>query len=325
MRRGAKRTIIPAIFAVASIAGLESAATAAPASCSFSITAVNFGTIDVRANTVFDTTATFSATCTGDARRTIRVCPNIGEGSGGSSGGNPRLLTSGTNQLAYNLYRNSGRTTVWGSYLWPYSSTPPTVNVSLNALGTGSASRTIYARVLAGQQTKPSGLYSSSFVPPHTAIAYAYSTAGNCNAIGATNITSVPFTVTAVNIATCSVSATAVDFGSTGVLDSARDGSGTLTLTCTALAPYTVALSGGNDGASDPTQRKMSSGAEKVTYGLYRDSARILPWGSANGVNTVGGIGTGASQSLTVYGRVPVQATPSPGAYSDTVVVTLTY
>ena len=35
--------------------------------------------------------------------------------------------------------------------------------------------------------------------------------------------------------------------------------------------------------------------------------------------------GTGVSRAVTVHGRVPPQPTPPPGAYSDTVVVTVTY
>ena len=302
-------------------------ARAAPASCSFSITSVNFGNIDVTTNTTFDTTATFNATCSGDKNKTVRVCPNIAEGTGGSSSGNPRLLLSGSNQLNYNLYQNSSRTTVWGSYLWSYSGTytPPTVDILLDSHGAGSTSVTMYARVSAGQQTKPAGTYTSSFASPYTAIAYAYSTVGTCATIGSTSATAAPFTVTAVNTTACSVSATAVDFGSSGVLAITIDASGTLTLTCTASAPYTVALNGGNDLATDPTQRKMSKGTEKITYGLYRNSTRTLPWGDTTGTNTAAGTGTGLSQNLAVYGRVPIQTTPSPGNYSDTVIVTLTY
>jgi spore coat protein U-like protein len=37
------------------------------------------------------------------------------------------------------------------------------------------------------------------------------------------------------------------------------------------------------------------------------------------------GTGSGSGQALTVYGRVGSQTTPSPGAYSDSVVVTVTY
>ncbi|MGN8543862.1 spore coat protein U domain-containing protein [Bradyrhizobium sp. 13971] len=41
--------------------------------------------------------------------------------------------------------------------------------------------------------------------------------------------------------------------------------------------------------------------------------------------STVPGTGTGLAQNLAVYGRVLPQGTPSPGVYSDTVVVTVTY
>jgi spore coat protein U-like protein len=69
----------------------------------------------------------------------------------------------------------------------------------------------------------------------------------------------------------------------------------------------------------------MAKGAEIITYGLYRDTARTLPWGSTSGTNTVGGTGTGSNQALSVYGRVASQNTPSPGTYTDSVVVTVTY
>ena len=151
------------------------------------------------------------------------------------------------------------------------------------------------------------------------------STVGTRATIAGTNCTAAPFTVTATDVTTCSVSATDVNFGSAGVLQAALTGTGTLTATCTSSAPYTIALNGGNDAATDPTLRKMSKGNEKITYGLYRDSARTQPWGNSSGVITAAGTGSGLAQSLTVYGRVPAQTTPSPGAYTDTVVVTLTY
>jgi spore coat protein U-like protein len=86
-----------------------------------------------------------------------------------------------------------------------------------------------------------------------------------------------------------------------------------------------VSLNGGTTGGT-PTNRKMSKGAERVTYGLYKDNARTQPWGDAGTPgSTVAGTGTGAAQPLTVYGRVPPQTTPSAGVYTDTVVVTITY
>ena len=137
----------------------------------------------------------------------------------------------------------------------------------------------------------------------------------------ATTSTSASVTV----LTSCSVSATNVNFGSAGFLASNTDASGTLTIQCNPSLPYTVSLNGGNSGASNPTLRKMAFGANTVTYGLYRDAARSLPWGDSIGVNTASGTGNGLSQNLTVFGRIPPQTTPQPGGYSDLIVVTVGY
>jgi len=304
---------------------LASTAHAKQANCSFGITNLNFGTVDLTANTTFDTTATLTANCTGNNNATVRVCPNIETGTGGSSSGDPRFMLSGTNQLKYNLYQDSARTTVWGSVLDAFASSPPTIDVPLNAAGSGSTSVTIYGRVWAAQQTVPPGSYSSAFSGTNTRIAYNYTTSGTCTAIGSTNATSAAFTASATYSATCTVSSTAHNFGTAGVLAAARNGSSTLTTTCSATTPYTIALDGGTTGATDPTQRKMSKASERITYGLYRDSSRSQAWGSTAGVNTQGGTGSGLAQAYTVFGQVPTQATPSPGSYSDTIVATMTY
>jgi spore coat protein U-like protein len=179
--------------------------------------------------------------------------------------------------------------------------------------------------VWAGQQAAPAGVYSSSFSGTQSSVAYAYSTVGTCSTIGSGHATSAPFTVTATNVTICSVNASTLNFGSAGVLRSALDATSSIAVTCTNAAPYTVALDGGLAGVANPTQRKMSQGAEQITYGLYQDAGRAMPWGDSAGVNTMAGTGSGLAQNFTVYGRVPAQNTPSPGTYSDTVVVTITY
>jgi spore coat protein U-like protein len=86
-----------------------------------------------------------------------------------------------------------------------------------------------------------------------------------------------------------------------------------------------ISLNGGTTG-SPPASRKMSKGAETVTYGLYKDAARSQIWSDASTPgSTVPGTGTGLAQNLVAYGRVLPQSTPSPGLYTDTVVVTVTY
>jgi spore coat protein U-like protein len=296
-------------------------------SCSFTISTLNFGTIDLTANTPFTSTATYSASCTGTANTTVRTCPNIDAGSGGSTSGSPRFLLNGATQLNFNLYQDGSYTSVWGSNLWAFAGSypSPTVDVALNGSGSGSASQTIYGQVWPGQQTLPAGVYSSAFSGTQASVAYAYSTVGTCTTIGSSHATSAPFTVTATDTTNCAVNASTLNFGSVGVLRSAVDATSSITVTCTNALPYTVALDGGLSGASNPSQRVMSQASQNITYGLYRDSARAQPWGDSVGTNAAAGSGSGLAQTLTVYGRVPAQTTPSPGTYSDTVVVTISY
>lgn len=300
---------------------------AAAQTCNFNITNLNFGNIDVTANTAFTVSGTYSASCTGLLTAT-RTCPSISEGSGGTTIGSPRYLTNGTNQLAFNLFADPSHTAVWGSYFWGYPYLPPPTDIPTVILGAGSTSRAIYARIPGGQQTLPAGTYTSSFAGSYTRIAFDAFLLGlfppDCADVTSPSGTA-PFTVTATIVSNCTVSATTLDFGATGLLSANIDSANSVTVTCTAQTPYTISLDGGTSGASDPTQRKMSKGADSVTYGLYRDAARTLPWGSTIGVDTLTGIGTGLSQSHTVYGRVPPQTTPGPGTYTDTIVVTVTY
>jgi spore coat protein U-like protein len=308
--------------------GLMLAAQPASAqSCNFSISDLIFGSINLAANTSFTTTATYSASCTGTANTTVRTCPNIDAGSGGSTSGNPRFLLNGGTQLNFNVYQDGAYSSVWGSNLWGFAGSyaSPTIDVVLNGSGVGSASQTVFGQISAGQPTLPAGLYSSSFAGAQTSIAYAYSTIGTCATIGTSHATTAPFTVTATNATICSVSASTLNFGATGVLRATLDATSTITVTCTNTAPYTVALDGGLSGATNPTQRKLTQAAQTITYGLYLDANRAAPWGDSVGVNTAAGTGTGLAQTLTVYGRVPAQNTPAPGTYSDTVVMTISY
>lgn len=302
-------------------------AAASAQSCNFSISALDFGNINVAANTPFTSTANFSATCTGTAGSTVRVCPNIDAGSGGTSSGDPRQLTTGSLQMNFNLFQDGAHSTVWGSNLWGFAGSfpSPTIDIALDGSGNGSATRTIYGRVSTGQRTLDAGTYVSSFAGAQTTMAYDYVTFGTCATIGSNHATTAAFTVFATNVTTCTVSASTLNFGATGVLQSSLDGTGSLSVTCTNAAPYTVSLDGGLSGATDPTQRKMTRGGEEIVYGVYLNSARTLPWGDQAGVNTASGTGSGLTQNYTVYGRVPAQATPSPGSYTDTVVVTLNY
>ncbi|MCI0599987.1 MAG: spore coat U domain-containing protein [Beijerinckiaceae bacterium] len=295
--------------------------------CSFTISDINFGNIDLTTNSVFTATGTLTATCFEEnTNQTVTVCPSIGEGTGGAgSSGSVRYMLNGANQLQYNLYQDAAMTQVWGSMYWAFPPQPPSWVFAKPGF-TVVATRTIYARIPAGQTALPTATYSSSFSGINARIEYK---AGpeSCNTIhnSADGTVDVSFSVTAINTPSCSVSATTLNFGNTGVLTANVDATNSVSVTCNNGTPYTVALDGGLSGATDPAQRKMTLAGNQVTYALYRDSARLLPWGSTSGVDTLSATGTGSVQPHTVYGRVPPQTTPQPGTYTDTIVVTVTY
>jgi spore coat protein U-like protein len=134
------------------------------------------------------------------------------------------------------------------------------------------------------------------------------------------------FTVNVTLTAACVInSATNLNFGSQGVLTGNVDQSSTVQVQCTSTTPYNIGLDAGTASGATMAARKMTNGGAAVTYALYTDSARSVVWGNTVNTDTVAATGNGSPQSFTVYGRVPAQATPAPGNYSDTITVTVTY
>ncbi|MDC6167206.1 Csu type fimbrial protein [Paucibacter sp. XJ19-41] len=138
------------------------------------------------------------------------------------------------------------------------------------------------------------------------------------------------FQVQATVVSACTVSGSAMNFGaSIDPLATATplDASSTLSVVCTNTTPYTVSLNAGANagGASNFTNRAMKSGANSLGYQLYLDAGRSTVWGDGTASSTHSGTGTGSTQSLTIYGRLPSLANVVPGSYTDTVTVTVTY
>ena len=298
---------------IAAIAGVFSCGCAHSQSCTLSVTNVAFGSVDVTANAAVDTTATFSINCSvfllGGS-----VCLNLGAGGGGATNAANRFMKSGANTLTYGLFTNAARSTAWGSNLWAGGGAPSVV-VSFGILGGGSATRTIYGRVFSGQQTVPAGSYLSAFSGMDASI--------NVNCSGPATTTT--FNVTATVPTTCSIATNNLNFGTAGVLAANTDATTTLSPACTNGTPYNIGLNQGVNGGSVTTRAMKAAGPALINYSLFRDAGRTMNWGQTIGTDTAAGTGTGLAQSATVYGRIPAQATPSPGTYNDTIVVTLTY
>lgn len=119
---------------------------------------------------------------------------------------------------------------------------------------------------------------------------------------------------------------TAMDFGSKGIIDSNIDETSQIDVICTKDTPYTVGLSAGDGKDASMASRQMTGGSsDTITYALYRDATRTQIWGKTIGADTGSYTGNGKRQTLTVYGRVPPQPSPTPGSYSDVVTVSLEY
>jgi len=138
--------------------------------------------------------------------------------------------------------------------------------------------------------------------------------------------TTTTFTATITLAATCVInSASTLDFGTAGVLTANVPATSTIQVQCTNTTPYNIGLDAGTGTGASVAVRKLTSGAATVNYSIYTDAGHTTVWGNTVSTDTVASTGTGASQSFTAFGLVPVQTTPAPGTYTDTVTVTVTY
>lgn len=122
-------------------------------SCSVAATDLAFGSITPVDNIDFDSTSTVTVTCSNGTSYNTGL--DEGSNSSGSTVSTRRMSDGGApNYLAYQLYSDSGRSTVWGK-------TIATDTVTGTGDGTGQV-LTVYGRVPAGQQTVPTGSYSDT-------------------------------------------------------------------------------------------------------------------------------------------------------------------
>lgn len=318
----------PLLFALVLALGIFHPRAAHALSCSATISNVDFGQPQLLTGEASDALATLTVTCTSiPALSTVKMCPSIGAGSGGSNGAARLMAGPGGATLSYQLFQDSSRTVGWGSSDDTALGSVPVISLSGGLTGTATVTRTIYARLFGSQSTAPPGNYSSAFTGTAAAFSYGIyylAASGSCSGYVGTAIVRPQFSVLASPAATCTLATNSLAFPSAGVLSTALRAQADIAVTCTRPTAYVVSLDNGQAGTA-PTARKMTSASgATVTYALYSDSARNHAWGNT-ATQTVSGTGTGTTQALTIYGLVPAQASPQPGNYSDRVVVTLTY
>ena len=333
LRRGwrmacAKRAVL-LILICAAPAGSASAVGV----CTPSAGNIAHGSVDPSTGGVFNTSGTLNFSCSGyTSGQQVLMCISYGWtlNGRGSCTGAVRYLQSAAGGLYTNVfYKDASYSTVWvdnncGSAT---ASWDPGFTINIGAGGTGTGVGTVYSQMLGGQQTVVPGTYTGDMGGDGARYYYRLKTGASdlCSSNVGTVANGPSFQMSVIVPAACTITGAGnVDFGTASLLTANIDASSTLSVRCTNTTPYTVALDGGLSAATDPTLRQMVKGALKITYGLYSNATRTTAWGSGAGA-TVAGTGSGSSQSLTIYGRVPPQASVPPGAYSDTVIVSVTY
>lgn len=108
------------------------------------LTDLAFGTYDVFSATDLDQTATFEIRCNPNLAYRIQIDPGLNYGLATGYAAD-RAMTDGTNYLAYRLYRDAGRTQLWGNTLGTDTLDQSNGNGAWRQL-------TIYGRIPAGQE-----------------------------------------------------------------------------------------------------------------------------------------------------------------------------
>lgn len=142
------------------------------------------------------------------------------------------------------------------------------------------------------------------------------------------NTTGVFQTSASIN-KTCSLSATSIDFGTLNLASGETDANGAINVLCTKGTSYTIDIAWGHTEALQAQNGNMIgvNSGDIVTYGINSSYHSGYMWGKDK---VVSGIGNGATQAFTTYGRAYTgmynhPAYPTPDNYADTVSVTLNY
>ncbi len=320
------------LFGVAAVLGLllapcaPAAASGGTVTCTVAGPTMNFGTVNPYSGYPYYTSGDVSYSCqnTYSTSQIVYICISVGTGSGGTTTAN-RTLASGASTIPVQIQvtSTSGQTGNGTSY--------PMAGLYSVTVGANSSYSAQYALSVTMPQpgtAPPPGTFSSSF--SGTDAQFVYGTGGGTTPTSCPSLVSSPgvqaaqanFSVSATVPTQCTVSATSLAFPTASVLTSSVTAAATISTTCNASTSVTVGLDNGATG-NGPTTRQMKSGANAITYGIYRDAGATMPWGNTAGTNTAAiASGTG---TLTAYGRVPPQASPPPGSYADVVNVIITY
>ncbi|HRP87667.1 MAG TPA: spore coat protein U domain-containing protein [Gammaproteobacteria bacterium] len=306
------------------LAGLLAAPGVMAQTCTATAPTVHFGTVPTPVPQS-DVTTPITINCSGGSSNgSLRICVGITPAM--SPSGERRMFGPGVGSLAYDIYKNSGRTQRWADNS---ATARELVQVSLNASGSGSTTMNMYARMSAGG-SPANGAYHSGTTDD--TISGSFHNGNSCNSSTAPGtFNGSPFDVSVLVGGNCTITAAPLlDFGSVmGSTTTQIDSAVTLHATCNNQLPYTIALNAGQVVGNTIADRRLGldgTGPGVLRYQLYRDAGRSQLWGDGTAGSVHVGTGNGVQQDIIVYGRVPAgQAMPAAGTYRDTVTATITY
>ncbi len=300
MQNRRSMTRVPALAVLAAVLLiLAPAAARAAISCVITATKINFGTFSGSRLTA---TGTVTLTCSGDGNNNVHVKLSTGS----SNLYILRTMKNGANNLAYNMYTDAAATQIFGdgTGVSNFATVPIRFLIKSPPGPQQTGTATVFA-VLPAQPTPPPGAYSDLITV----------TLDN-------DIATTTFLVTVNAPPSCLVSANDLNFGNYNMVQ--LDATTTVSATCSSGSPYNIGLNQGVAAGATVASRKMTGpGANQLNYSLFRDGGRTTNWGNTVGTDTVPATGTGAAQTFTVFGRIPGSQPLPPGAYSDTITVTL--
>jgi spore coat protein U-like protein len=255
----------------------------------------------------------------------VRVCMSLSAGSGGADASGRYMVGPNNKKLKYQLYGASNRTS-------PYKVGVSVVNqmnlsfniIRINETVSTSSSFDVYGSILDTANLE-AGVYTDTVQATLQYANVPWFPPEGCGLPG-TKTTTTTLLVRAVVKPFCVLDVSQhIDFGSWQDLDNARDQEGAVTVNCDASTKYAVKLGWGGQGEVNKT-RNMANGSEKIAYNLFQDANRTQLWGDDASTGFLKDQKSdGTAKKVPIYARVPKQATPSPGTYTDNVVVTLQY
>lgn len=145
------------------------------------------------------------------------------------------------------------------------------------------------------------------------------------------SLTSMPAAALGLN---CTVTATGVAFSNYDpTVGSPTDATGNVRVNCSVLlisvnSTINTSLSTGGSGLFSP--RKMVSGANQLSYNLFKEASHTTVWGDGNGgtgifTDTLLIAVLGTTINHPIYGRIPAGQYVPAGSYVDTITVTVEF